>query len=66
MKTLKEVRLEYIRSILEDNGWDFRKASDILKIPESRLRREARTFVGLSTRGAGKSAVPGGREDKKK
>jgi len=44
MKTLKEIRLEYIRSILDENGWDFRKASRILEIPESRLLREAKSL----------------------
>ena len=47
MKTLKEIRLEYIRSILDENGWDFKKASRVLEIPESRLLREARSLALL-------------------
>ncbi len=44
MKTLKEIRLKYIRSVLDDNGWDFKKASRILEISESRLLREAKSL----------------------
>jgi DNA-binding NtrC family response regulator len=58
MKTLKEIRLEYIRSILDENGWDFKKASRILEISENRLLREAKSLAILPAsrtgRGMGK------------
>jgi transcriptional regulator with PAS, ATPase and Fis domain len=54
MKTLKEIRLEYIRSILDENGWDFKKASRILEISESRLLREAKSAALLPAARAGK------------
>jgi hypothetical protein len=42
MKTLKEVRQEHIRTVLEENGWDIEKSSRILQIPEDQLRTEAK------------------------
>ena len=54
MKTLKEIRLEYIRSILDENGWDFKKASRILEISENRLLREAKSLAMLSTARTGR------------
>lgn len=66
MKTLKEIRLEYIKLVLEDSGWDFKKASGILKIPESRLHREARNFSGLSIRREEVMAGASHRREKKK
>jgi hypothetical protein len=41
MKTLREVRREHIRKVLEENGWDMAKASEVLQIPENRLKKEA-------------------------
>jgi len=40
MKTLKEIRQEHIRTVLETHGWDIKKASSVLKISEARLRKE--------------------------
>jgi ActR/RegA family two-component response regulator len=45
LKTLKEVRQEHIRTVLEENGWDIKKASRVLQIPERRLRAEARLLT---------------------
>ncbi len=45
MKTLDEIRREHIRTILEENGWDMKKASSILKISESKLQREIQKFA---------------------
>jgi transcriptional regulator with GAF, ATPase, and Fis domain len=45
VKTLKEVRQEHIRTVLEENGWDIEKASRVLQIPESRLKTEARRLT---------------------
>jgi transcriptional regulator with GAF, ATPase, and Fis domain len=48
VKTLKEVRQEHIRTVLEENGWDIKKASCVLQIPERRLRTEARRLAKLA------------------
>ena len=45
MKTLKEVRQEHIRTVLEENGWDIKKASRVLQIAENRLRVEAKRLA---------------------
>lgn len=54
MKTLREMRRDYIRTILEDNGWDIEKASTILKIPKSVVRREAQRLNGPRGKGSSK------------
>ena len=66
MKTLKEIRLEYIRLVLEESGWDYVKASKVLKIPESRLHREAKSLAGLSVRREGEGVRSGGPGNKQK
>jgi transcriptional regulator with GAF, ATPase, and Fis domain len=45
VKTLKEVRQEHIRTVLEETRWDIKKASRVLQIPERRLRTEARRLT---------------------
>ncbi|MCS7280715.1 MAG: helix-turn-helix domain-containing protein [Desulfobacterota bacterium] len=40
MKTLKEVKREYILKVLRTTGWDIKRASEILKVNERYLRRE--------------------------
>jgi transcriptional regulator with GAF, ATPase, and Fis domain len=57
VKTLKEVRQEHIRAVLEENGWDIEKASRVLGIPERRLKTEA----GRLTRPPGTLTAKGGR-----
>ena len=66
MKTLKEIRLEYIRLVLEESGWDFGKACRILKISESTLRREVRALLDSSKTGEGTGVRGAGRSHKKK
>ena len=62
MKTLREMRRDYIRSILEDNGWDIEKASTILKIPKSVVRREVRRLNGPRGKGSSKGTNSEGQE----
>jgi transcriptional regulator with GAF, ATPase, and Fis domain len=45
VKTLKEVREEHIRAVLEETGWDITQASCVLGIPERRLRAEVRRLT---------------------
>jgi len=66
MKTLKEIRLEHIRLVLEASGWDFGKACKILKIPENTLHREARGLLDPSLTGQGTGDRGGDRRPKKK
>jgi len=46
METLKEIRMEHTRWVLDENGWDFKKASRVLEISEKRLLRDARSLAG--------------------
>jgi ActR/RegA family two-component response regulator len=63
VKTLKEVRQEHIRTVLEENGWDIGKASRVLQIPERRLRTEARRLTKapgtLNAKGGGSRGQKG-------
>ncbi|HUJ70399.1 MAG TPA: hypothetical protein VLW86_12800 [Syntrophorhabdales bacterium] len=43
--------MEHIRSVLDENGWDFKKASRVLEISDKRLLRDARSFVGQAIAG---------------
>jgi hypothetical protein len=40
IKKLNEIRLEYMLRVLVEVNWDYRRASVILKVPESSLRRQ--------------------------
>jgi len=40
MKKLKDIRKEYILKVLSDTGWDIKKASKILNISETFLKKE--------------------------
>ncbi len=51
MKTLKQLRREYIRTVLENSGWDIKKASSILKISEKAIEREVGTLKARSLKG---------------
>lgn len=51
MKTLKQLRREYIRTVLENSGWDIKKASSILKISEKAIEREAKTLQARPLKG---------------
>jgi transcriptional regulator with GAF, ATPase, and Fis domain len=65
VKTLKEIRQEHIRTVLEENGWDIEKASHILQIPERRLRTEAKRLTkppGKLNEKGGRSRGPKGEE----
>jgi hypothetical protein len=66
MKTLKEVRQDHIRTVLEENGWDIKKASDVLQIPERQLLTEARRLAkppGTSGAREGHSRGSKGKEE---
>jgi hypothetical protein len=66
MKTLKEVRLDYVREVLENTGWDFEEAGRILNISEEQLHREVRRLSRFSTRTSGKRPVEPVESDKKR
>jgi len=40
MKTLEEIRKEHIMKVLKRTNWDTKKASEVLRISESYLRKE--------------------------
>jgi DNA-binding NtrC family response regulator len=40
MKTLMEIRQEHILQVLERTNWDTKKASEVLRISESSLKKE--------------------------
>jgi DNA-binding NtrC family response regulator len=40
MKTLQQIRQEHILHVLKQMNWDTRKASEILRISESYLKKE--------------------------
>lgn len=40
MKTLEEIRQEHIMQVLKRTNWDTKKASEVLRISESYLRKE--------------------------
>ncbi len=66
MKTLKEVRQEHIRTVLEENGWDIKKASCVLQIPEKRLRAEARRLTNAPGTVNEKKGGSGGKKGEEK
>jgi hypothetical protein len=59
IKTLEEVRKEYILKVLKEADWDYVKASRILKVSEESLRKEIRKIFLDQTAEEGKA--PGGR-----
>lgn len=40
MQTLDEIRLEHILQVLDRTGWDMKKASEILKVPEKVIKKQ--------------------------
>jgi DNA-binding NtrC family response regulator len=46
MKTLKEIRHDYILSVLKNTGWDIEKASGILQVSAKWLRKQVRKLKG--------------------
>ncbi len=40
MQTLDEIRLEHIIQVLDRTGWDMKKASEILKVPEKVIKKQ--------------------------
>jgi DNA-binding NtrC family response regulator len=40
MKTLEEIRQEHILQVLEHTNWDTKKASEVLHVSESFLKKE--------------------------
>jgi hypothetical protein len=45
VKTLQEVRKDYILKVLKEAGWDYGKASRILEVPEDSLKREIKKIA---------------------
>lgn len=43
VKTLKEFEKEHLRTVLEKTGWNMEKASRLLKISVSQVKRKIRT-----------------------
>ena len=43
VKTLKELEEEHLRTVLEKTGWNIEKASRLLKISVSQVKRKIRT-----------------------
>ncbi|RLA84003.1 MAG: hypothetical protein DRG31_05505 [Deltaproteobacteria bacterium] len=55
LKSLKEVKREYILKVLEESEWDLERASQLLKISSSLLRRHLREYgIKLPPRDKGK------------
>jgi hypothetical protein len=44
VKTLREVREEHIRKVLEESRWDTKEASHILQVSEKFLMTEVKKF----------------------
>jgi hypothetical protein len=65
IKTLGEIRKEYILKVLEQTGWDFGKASRILKIPEDLLRKEAKKIAPPGSGVSKSPPLPSFKESKK-
>lgn len=42
VKTLKEIEEEHVRTVLEKTGWNIEKASRLLKISVSQVKRKIR------------------------
>lgn len=40
VRSLKEVRREHILRVLEETNWDLKRASEILKVSESYIKKE--------------------------
>ncbi|HKI48487.1 MAG TPA: helix-turn-helix domain-containing protein [Desulfobacteria bacterium] len=43
LKTLKEIEREHLRTVLEKTGWNIEKASRLLKISVSQVKRKIQT-----------------------
>lgn len=53
-KTLSEIKREHIIKVLDETQWDFKKASEILNVSESYLRKEIKYLKGLTGLGQSK------------
>ncbi|MDD5007515.1 MAG: helix-turn-helix domain-containing protein [Syntrophorhabdaceae bacterium] len=49
MKTLRQIRKEHVLQILDHTNWDLKKASEMLKVSESFLRKEIRKIGQTET-----------------
>jgi DNA-binding NtrC family response regulator len=54
IKTLREVRREYILKVLRETGWDYEKASLILKVSRESLEKEAKDLCSAEMAGGPK------------
>ncbi len=61
IKTLREVRRNYILKVLDEAAGDYGKASKVLNVSEEYLRREVKRFAPDAP-GQGKEPVPPGSE----
>jgi hypothetical protein len=59
VKTLQEVRKDYILKVLKEAGWDYEKASRTLGVPEDSLKREIKKIA--PGHGVDGEKLPGGR-----
>jgi hypothetical protein len=49
IKTLQQVRKEYILKVLAATGWNYEKASRILKVSEEYLEKQVRNLANEET-----------------
>jgi DNA-binding NtrC family response regulator len=66
MKTLKEVKEEHIRKVLEESGWDTKEASHILQVSEKLLMSEIKKYDKAPTLPHIKKLPPPTQNSKKK
>ena len=48
MQSLDEIRLKHILQVLEKTGWDMKKASEILKVPERVINKHIRILKPIT------------------
>ncbi|HNY70355.1 MAG TPA: helix-turn-helix domain-containing protein [Syntrophorhabdus sp.] len=48
MQSLDEIRLKHILQVLEKTGWDMKKASEILKVPERVIKKQIRILKPIA------------------
>lgn len=46
IKTLEEVRKEYILKVLKEADWNYERASSILKVSRDYLKKEVKNLFG--------------------
>jgi len=56
-KTLDEIKREHILKVLDASGWDFNKASSILNVSVSYLKKELRSLKETKNLGKSKKTI---------